>query len=110
MKQLAVRPQLQRLQHLRHLRHSRHLRHLQMQLALLLPAALGGCAPIVNVSGVYFPGWLVSAVSGVAVSYGVVVWLGRRPRGRDLADSGLFFVGLVAVVALSIWWLCFSGF
>jgi len=107
MKQLAVRPHLQRLQPLGHLR---HLRRLQSQLAFLLPAVLGGCTPILDVSGVYFPGWLVSAVSGVAVSYGVVVWLGRWPGGRDLADSGLFFVGLVAVVALGVWWLCFSGF
>ncbi len=28
-----------------------------------------GCAPTVNVLGVYFPGWLVSAITGVVVSY-----------------------------------------
>ena len=80
------------------------------QPAILLSVGLGGCTPIVDVSGVYFPGWLVSAISGVVISYGVVFWLGRRPAGRDLADSGLFFIGLVAFVALSVWWLCFSDF
>ena len=68
------------------------------------------CAPTVDVAGVYFPGWLVSAVSGVVVSYGVVAWLGRSPRSSALANSGLFFVGLLAVVALGTWWIFFSRF
>ena len=69
-----------------------------------------GCTPMVDVGGVYFPGWLVSAVSGVVVSYGVVAWLGRSARASALADSGLFFLGLIAVVALGTWWVLFSGF
>ncbi len=69
-----------------------------------------GCTPTVDVGGVYFPGWLVSAIGGVAASYGIVVWLGRRPDTKKLADSGLFFVSLVAGIALSIWWVFFSGF
>ncbi len=78
--------------------------------ALLLLAALSGCAPTVNVAGVYFPGWLVSTLSGVVVSYGVVIWLGRRPDTRGLADSGVFFVVLVVGIALAVWWALFSGF
>ena len=78
--------------------------------AFILLAGPTGCAPIVDAAGVYFPGWLVSAVGGIAVSYGVVILLGRHPRGRDLADSGLFFVGLVAVVGLTVWRLCFGNF
>ncbi len=78
--------------------------------ALLLLAVLSGCAPTVNVAGVYFPGWLVSTLSGVAVSYGVVIWLGRRPDTRSLADSGVFFVVLVVGIALAVWWALFSGF
>lgn len=65
---------------------------------------------MVDVAGVYFPGWLVSTVSGVVVSYGVVVWLGRSSRAPTLADSGLFFLGLIAVVALGTWWIFFSRF
>ena len=56
------------------------------QVALLLwLLAPAGCAPTVNVAGVYFPGWLVSTVTGVVVSYGVLLWLGRRPAARELA-------------------------
>ncbi|MBW2316297.1 MAG: hypothetical protein JRH10_19195 [Deltaproteobacteria bacterium] len=71
--------------------------------------AATGCDPTVDVLGVFFPGWLVSTVVGVALSYGVVVWLARRPQTRELADSGLFFVSLVGAIALTMWWGCFSG-
>ncbi len=80
------------------------------RVALSFLAALTGCAPTVDVAGVYFPGWLVSAVTGVVASYGIVLWLGRRPDARSLADSGVFFLSLVAGIALAVWWVCFSGF
>jgi hypothetical protein len=73
------------------------------------PAGVG-CAPTVDVLGVYFPGWLVSTVTGVASAYGLVYWLGRRPGARALAESGIFFCSLAVGVALAIWWLFFSGF
>jgi hypothetical protein len=75
----------------------------------LLPGVTG-CAPSVNVLGVYFPGWLVSTVTGVVTSYGIVLWLARRPASRALADSGLFFLSLVVAIALIVWWVFFSGF
>jgi hypothetical protein len=79
-------------------------------LLLLAPILLAsGCAPSVNVVGVYFPGWLVSTVAGVAASYGIVLWLGRRTETSALADSGLFFLSLVVGIALSVWWAFFSG-
>lgn len=74
-----------------------------------LLAGATGCAPTVDVLGVYFPGWLVSAAVGVAVSYGIVLWLGGRPNSSALADSGVFFLSLVVGVALLCWWLLFSG-
>ena len=76
----------------------------------LLATVSTGCAPTLDVLGVFFPGWLVSAVIGVAGSYGVVAWLGRHPGARPLADSGLFFVGLLLALALASWWVLFSRF
>jgi len=73
-------------------------------------AMITGCASPVDMMGVYFPGWLVAFIVSVAASYAFIIWLGSRPAGKDLADSGLFFVGLVASVALSVWWVCFSHF
>lgn len=79
-------------------------------LALPVLAAPTACAPTVDVLGVYFPGWLVSTAAGVVASYGIVVWLGRRPAARSLADSGVFFLSLAAGIALAVWWAFFSGF
>ena len=80
-------------------------------ISLLLVAALAvSCAPTVNVLGVYFPPWLVSAVAGLAVAYGAVWFLGRRPGTRALAQSGLLFCSLTVIVGLLLWWLLFSGF
>ena len=79
---------------------------------LLVPlsSSIGGCAPVVDVAGVYIPGWLVSLASGVAVAYLVISLLSRGSVTKDLADSGLFFLGLVTIFALSVWWLFFRGF
>jgi hypothetical protein len=73
-------------------------------------AAPTGCAPTVNVLGVYFPGWLVSSVAGLVAAYALVWWLGRRPRARALAQSGLLFCSLTVTVALLVWWIFFSAF
>lgn len=69
-----------------------------------------GCAPMVEVLGVYFPAWLVSTVSGVALAYLAVWGLARHEGARSLAESGVFFVSLALASALSIWWLLFGRF
>ena len=78
--------------------------------SLALLGGLTGCAPSINILGVYFPGWLVSTVAGVVLAYGVVIGLSRRPQTRELGDSGLFFLSLVAGIALATWWVFFSDF
>ena len=77
--------------------------------ALGLASSLG-CAPTVNVLGVYFPGWLISATAGLVVAYALVWWLGRRPGQRALAQSGLLFCSLAVVVGMLLWWILFSRF
>ena len=69
-----------------------------------------GCAPTLNVVGVYFPGWLVSTIAGVVISYTIVAALARRPGVQKLAESGLLFASLAVSTALTIWWVCFSRF
>ena len=80
--------------------------------AIALPglAAVAGCAPTVDILGVYFPAWLVSAVVGLAASYALVVALGRRAATRELAQSGLLFCSLSVGLALTLWWVFFRGF
>lgn len=80
----------------------------------LVPTGLmvvsSGCAPTVDVAGVYFPGWLVSVVAGVATSYGCVLWLSRHSQTRSLADSGILFLSLAVGIALAVWLVAFSAF
>ena len=76
----------------------------------VVAATAVGCAPTLNILGVYFPGWLVSGVVALVVAYALVWWLGRRPSARVLAHSGLFFCSLTVMLALLVWWLCFSDF
>jgi hypothetical protein len=83
------------------------IRQLVMLLLLVAPVS---CAPTVEVGGVYFPGWLVSATAGVSVSYGIVLLLARNPATRSLADSGLFFLALVVIISLAVWRTVFGGF
>ena len=78
--------------------------------ALLVAVATVGCAPTVDVLGVYFPGWLVSTITGVTSAYVLVYWLGHRAGTRTLAESGVFFVSLTVGIALVVWWLFFSSF
>ena len=79
--------------------------------ALCVVAATAvGCEPSLNILGVYFPGWLVSGVVALVVTYALVWWLGRRPGARVLAQSGLFFCSLTVMLALLVWWICFSDF
>ena len=68
------------------------------------------CAPTVNLAGVYFPGWLISAGAGVVVAYLVVSMLARRVGARELAQSGLLFCGLTVSIGLSVWWIFFGWF
>jgi hypothetical protein len=77
--------------------------------ALTLASALG-CSPTVDLLGVYFPAWLISAVVGLVVAYAAVWWLGRRSGRRALAQSGLLFCSLTVTVAMLTWWLFFSSF
>ena len=78
--------------------------------SLALPFSALGCAPTLDVLGVYFPAWLVSAVVGLVSAYALVAWLGRRPGQRELAQSGLLFCSLTVAVSLLTWWIFFSGF
>ena len=80
------------------------------RLTPLCLVAAAGCAPTLDVAGVYFPGWLVSIVAGVVVSYGIVVSLSRRSQTRSLSESGLLFLSLAVGIALAIWLVAFSGY
>lgn len=49
--------------------------------ALLLLVPLGGCDPLVNIEGAFFPAWLVAGVTGLVCM--VVTWSLLRRFGID---------------------------
>jgi hypothetical protein len=71
---------------------------------------MAGPAPLVDLFGVYFPGWLVSSVLGLTLSYVVVRVLGQRPATRELGQSGLFFCSLTVSTALALWLTLWRSF
>jgi hypothetical protein len=71
---------------------------------------MAGPAPLVDLFGVYFPGWLVSSVVGLMLAYGVVRILGQRPSTRELGESGLFFCSLTVSTALVLWLALWSRY
>ncbi len=81
-----------------------------LAIGLIAATSQTGCAPTVNVIGVYFPAWLVSAVAGVVIAYVAVSILARKASTRGLAQSGLLFCSLTLGVGLSVWWIFFSRF
>jgi hypothetical protein len=89
---------------------SRATRSMRVVACSLGLASSLGCTPTVSVFGVYFPGWLISAVVGLVVAYALAWWLGRRPGTRALARSGLLFCSLTLSVGLTVWSIFFDGF
>jgi hypothetical protein len=69
-----------------------------------------GCAPTLDVLGVYFPAWLVSTIVGVVVAYAVVRVFSGREALRSLGQSALFFCSLAVSIAMLTWWVFFSAF
>lgn len=77
---------------------------------VLCTAGAAGCAPTLDVLGIYFPAWLVSGAVGLIAAYGFVLQLGRLAATRELAQSGVLFCSLTVSVGLLVWWVFFSGF
>ncbi len=69
---------------------------------------LAGCSPELDVAGVYFPGWLLSAVVGLLFAAVVATILGRHSATRDLGQNGVFFLALGALVFFLTWRIFFG--
>lgn len=67
------------------------------------PLVLGGCAPIVNVQGSFFPAWVACAVIGIAltvVAHRVFVLTGLAPH---LGPPLLIYPSLGLLLILLTW-------
>jgi hypothetical protein len=81
--------------------------HYKATLCFLSGVAVSGCAPVVDVYGIYFPPWLVAAAIGLSLSYILVRILMKFEMSRSIGQSGLFFVSLAVIFSYLGWWLLF---
>jgi hypothetical protein len=80
-------------------------------LALLLLLAvlpLGGCDPIFDVAGAYFPAWIICAISGFILTLVVRDILVRTGLDPHLGWKTLAYLGLFSMSSSSIWLIFFS--
>lgn len=79
---------------------------LLLLLLALLP--LGGCDPIFDVAGAYFPAWIICFIAGgigTIVIRDILVRLGLDPH---LGWKVLAYLGLFIMLSSSIWLIFFS--
>jgi uncharacterized membrane protein YfcA len=83
-----------------------------LQRSALVTALVGaaGCAPTVDIEGVYVPAWLFSAVTGLIAAYAAVWLLAKRRAWREVARSGVLYCSLALSLAMITWWFLFSRF
>ena len=72
------------------------------------PGFVTGCSPELDVAGVYFPGWLLSAVVGFLFAAAAATLLSRHRATRDLGQNGVFFFALAALVFFLTWRIFFG--
>lgn len=77
---------------------------------VLLLFSLTGCAPTVNIYGVFVDPWIVCGLFGVGFSYGIFNILGRKSATVELSESNLLFLCLALLLTLIIWWTFFHYF
>ena len=77
-----------------------------MAITMLL---LGGCDPLVNVEGAFFPAWLVSGISGViglAVTWSI---LRRTSIDQHLMARPVTYVCLLIFYTTLVWLVLYAN-
>jgi hypothetical protein len=86
-------------------------RALRLGLVSLGALTTTGCAlsPSVNILGSFFPGWLISIVTGLVLA--LVVWRVLIAAGIApyLTPAGLVYPCLVALLIFASWLVLFAG-
>ncbi|MGH7788472.1 MAG: YtcA family lipoprotein [Candidatus Binatia bacterium] len=76
----------------------------QLRLALLLaPAVLGGCDPVFDIDGAFFPSWMVCLLAGVFGAVGLRYVFVRTGLEPHLGPLPLIYTCLTLLIAMVIW-------
>ena len=71
--------------------------------------AAGGCAPIINVQGSFFPAWLWCLLLGVALTAALRPLLARTGLEPHLGPLLLIYPSLCLLLTFSIWLLLYRS-
>jgi hypothetical protein len=77
-------------------------------LLLLLILPLGGCDPIFDVAGAYFPAWIICMIAGFILTLVVRDILARTGLDPHLGWKTLAYLGCFSMCSSSIWLIFFS--
>ena len=70
---------------------------------LLLSLALGGCAPVVNIEGSFFPAWLLALLIGVVLTAALRPLFARTGIEPHLGPLLLVYPCLALFLTFSLW-------
>ena len=70
---------------------------------ILLSLALGGCAPVVNIEGSFFPAWLLALLIGIGLTAALRPLFARTGIESHLGPLLLIYPCLCLFLTFSIW-------
>ncbi len=71
-------------------------------------AVLGGCDPIYDLDGAFFPGWLAAAVGGMLATLLIRWLLVKTGLDEQLGWKGLAYLGCYLMCSISLWLVFFT--
>ena len=82
---------------------------LRSPIRFLLSLTLGGCAPIVNVEGSFFPAWLLALLIGIVLTAALRPLFARTGLEPHLGPLLLVYPCLCLFLTFGIWLVFYRG-
>ena len=73
------------------------------RLWLVALTPLGGCDPLLDVAGAFFPAWMLCILAGVAATVALRYALARMRLEATLGPLLLIYPSLATAIALGLW-------
>ena len=82
-------------------------RRLRTVVGILSVMLLGGCDPIIDIGGAFFPGWIFAALGGLVgmlVVRQILAWTGIE---QHLLFRGFAHLGVFTAISACLWYVFF---
>jgi YtcA family len=74
----------------------------------VVPLALGGCDPVVNIAGANFPAWLLCAIAGALLTAAIRPLLLASGLEPHLGPRPLIYPCLAVLLGCTVWLVFFN--